>query len=97
MRDNGLMGKEFAVASALLLGQKDMLDNETLQAYSGAGVMHILCVSGLHVGVIFIIISFLLGFMKKKGSQLLIKILVILTTIWAYALTHAITPDPDTS
>jgi len=93
LNNNGLKGKEFKVASALLLGQKDMLDNETLQAYSGAGVMHILCVSGLHVGVIFIIINFLLGFMKEKGWQLYLKTFVILLTIWAYALLTGMSPS----
>ncbi len=90
---NGLKGREFAVAAALIMGQSDMLDNETLQAYSGTGVMHILSVSGLHVGVIFIIISFLLGFMKKKGWQLFFKTAIILFTIWAYALLTGMSPS----
>jgi competence protein ComEC len=90
---NGLKDKEFAVASALLLGQKDMLDNETRQAYSGSGVMHILCVSGLHVGVIYFIISFALGFMKKSGKQLFFKTALILLTIWAYAVLTGLSPS----
>lgn len=89
---NGLKGQEFAVASALILGQNDMLDNETRQAYSGSGVTHILSVSGLHVGVIFIVINFLLGFMKKKGGQLYLKTGIILLTIWAYALLTGMSP-----
>jgi competence protein ComEC len=92
LNENGLKGQEFAVAAALLLGQNDMLDNETRQAYSGSGVTHILSVSGLHVGVIFIIINFLLGFMKKEGSQLYIKTTLILLTIWAYALLTGMSP-----
>ena len=92
LKANGLKGQEFAVASALILGQNDMLDNETLQAYSGSGVTHILSVSGLHVGVIFIVISFLLGFMKKKGGQLYLKTAIILLTIWAYALLTGMSP-----
>jgi competence protein ComEC len=92
LNDNGLKGQEFAVAAALLLGQNDMLDNETRQAYSGSGVTHILSVSGLHVGVIFIIINFLLGFMKKKGRQLFLKTFLILATIWAYALLTGMSP-----
>jgi len=93
LHNNGLKGREFAVASALIMGQSDMLDNETLQAYSGTGVMHILSVSGLHVGVIFIIINFLLGFMKTKGSQLYLKTAIILFTIWAYALLTGMSPS----
>ncbi|MEI8049133.1 MAG: ComEC/Rec2 family competence protein [Bacteroidota bacterium] len=92
LSNNGLKGQEFAVASALILGQNDMLDNETLQAYSGSGVTHILSVSGLHVGVIFIVINFLLGFMKKEGRQLFIKTFLILLTIWAYALLTGMSP-----
>lgn len=92
LKANGLKGKEFGVASALILGQNDMLDNETRQAYSGSGVSHILSVSGLHVGVIFIIISFLLGFMKKEGTQLYLKTALILFTIWAYALLTGMSP-----
>lgn len=93
LHDNGLKAREFAVASALIMGQSDMLDNETLQAYSGTGVMHILSVSGLHVGVIFIIISFLLRFMKSKGGQLYLKTAIILFTIWAYALLTGMSPS----
>ena len=92
LHDNGLKGQEFAVASALILGQNDMLDNETRQAYSGSGVTHILSVSGLHVGVIFIIISFFLRFMKKEGWQLYLKTFLILITIWAYALLTGMSP-----
>jgi competence protein ComEC len=92
LNDNGLKGQEFAVASALILGQNDMLDNETRQAYSGSGVTHILSVSGLHVGVIFIIISFFLRFMKKDGWQLYFKTFIILITIWAYALLTGMSP-----
>ncbi|MFZ4708179.1 MAG: ComEC/Rec2 family competence protein, partial [Bacteroidales bacterium] len=90
--ENGLKGQEFAVASALILGQNDMLDNETRQAYSGSGVTHILSVSGLHVGVIYIIINFLLGFMKKDGWQLYSKTVLILLTIWVYALLTGMSP-----
>jgi len=88
----GLRGQEFAVASALILGQTDMLDSETMMSYSGTGAIHILSVSGLHVGVIYIVIGFLLGFMKKESYQLYIKTLIVLVTIWAYALLTGMSP-----
>jgi len=61
-------GDEFAVASALLLGYNDKLDTELKQDYAGAGAMHILCVSGLHVGIIYLVLSNLLFFLKKKNT-----------------------------
>lgn len=93
LNKSGLEGREFAVGSALMLGQSDMLDFETLQAYSGSGAMHILSVSGLHVGIIFLVISFLLGFMKKSGWQLFLKTVLILGTVWAYALLSGFSPS----
>ncbi|HML84304.1 MAG TPA: ComEC/Rec2 family competence protein, partial [Bacteroidales bacterium] len=52
--------KEGAIANAILLGEKDGLDQETKRAYSIGGVAHVLCVSGLHTGVVFVVIQTLL-------------------------------------
>lgn len=93
LKNNGLSGREYSVAAALLLGQNDMLDSETLQMYSGSGVMHVLSVSGLHVGIIYLIINFLLGFIKRRGKLFVIKTLVILLTIWAYSVLTGLSPS----
>lgn len=93
LQSNGLKDKEFAVAAALMLGQKDMLDAETMQHYAGSGVVHILCVSGLHVGVIYLIISTLLSFFKKTKRQRYINAVVILVSIWAYAVLTGLSPS----
>ena len=44
---------------ALVLGVKDGLDNEVKNAYAASGAMHVLAVSGLHVGIIYLLVSFL--------------------------------------
>ena len=56
----GMSGNELDVLKAILLGDDDTLDPDLRASYSSAGVSHILCVSGMHVGVIFMIINFLL-------------------------------------
>jgi competence protein ComEC len=89
---NGLKGDEYKVASALILGQSDGLDAETLREYSGAGVMHILSVSGLHVGVIYIVLNFLLSFMDKRRKLLVIKTIVLIIVVWFYALITGLSP-----
>lgn len=93
LQKNGLKNQEFAVAAALLLGQDDMLDAETRSNYSGAGVVHILCVSGLHVGVIFLIINTLLKIFKRSQKQKYINTAIILISIWAYALLTGLAPS----
>ena len=66
LEEKGIKGKELAVASALILGYKDSIDAQLKSAYSSAGAMHVLAVSGLHVGVIFLIFSQLFPFYKNK-------------------------------
>ena len=55
------------VASAMLLGVRSQIDFDTMQSYASLGAIHILSVSGLHVGLLYLGISFLLGFLLKKG------------------------------
>jgi competence protein ComEC len=60
----GLSGEEFAVASAFLAGYDNEISNELYDAYSGAGVIHILSVSGLHVGIIFMMAQAFFSFLS---------------------------------
>ncbi len=80
----GITGNEFAVLSALTLGYKEELDDQIKQAYSSTGAMHVLAVSGLHVGIIFVILNNLLFFKKFKQGRI-IKAIVIIFFLWAFA------------
>jgi competence protein ComEC len=51
---------ELAVITALLLGQRQEISKELLTDYASAGAIHILAVSGLHVGIILLILSFII-------------------------------------
>ena len=78
--------REYALASALVLGLKDDIDDETKQAYASTGTTHIMAVSGLQVGLLFGVLGWLLkrlfgavrGF--RWGSAGL-----ELAVIWSYA------------
>lgn len=90
----GIEGDEYAVAAAILLGYDDTLPSELRQKYVAAGSMHILCVSGMHVGVIFMVFSYMLGFLnKRKRWQHLLKQLLLLLLIWFYALLAGLAPS----
>jgi len=89
----GLNDDEFGVAAAILLGYDDKLADEVRQHYVAAGAMHILCVSGLHVGIIFLLVSFLLGFLNRKRWQKTLKHILILLIIWFYALIAGLSPS----
>lgn len=94
MRNLGVEGDEYAVAAAILLGYDDTLPTELRQKYVAAGSMHILCVSGMHVGVIFMVFSNMLGFLdKRKRWQNLLKQSLLLLLIWFYALLAGLAPS----
>jgi competence protein ComEC len=90
---NNIKGREFSVASALLLGYRDYLDEDLQREFSGAGAMHILCVSGLHVGIIFLVLNILLGFLKRLPQGRVIKTIVIILLIWFYAAITGFSPS----
>ena len=97
-RKHGIEGEELAVLSALTLGDKSELDFDTKEAYVKAGAMHILAVSGLHVGIIFVIINYLLSFLKKIkigkyeiGNTL--KAFTVILLLWFFALLTGFSPS----
>lgn len=88
-----LSDNEFGVAAAILLGYDDKLADEVRKNYVAAGSMHILCVSGMHVGIIYLLASFLLGFLNRKKWQKTLKQVLLLALIWFYALIAGLSPS----
>jgi competence protein ComEC len=93
LRENKLSGKEYAVGSALLLGYEDKLDPDIMSAYSEAGVLHVLSVSGLHVAIVYAVLNALLFFMDRFRYGALLKALILLTVIWIYAALTGLSPS----
>lgn len=85
--------KQLAIASAMLLGYDDLLDPELRQDFAGAGAMHILCISGLHVGIISMVAAGMLSFLNRRKSWRKIRIILLLLIIWSYALISGLSPS----
>lgn len=78
---------EYKVAAAIVAGYRTALDADLRQSFANAGAMHVMCVSGLHVGIIFVILSSMLKFLSDKKLLLrILKVILILGIIWFYAL-----------
>ncbi|MCX6305669.1 MAG: ComEC/Rec2 family competence protein [Bacteroidetes bacterium] len=92
LRENRVEGKEFAVAAALLLGYTDDLDAGLRNDYAATGAMHILSVSGMHVGIIYVFLEFLLGFLNKSRPGRVLKAILLLVFIWFYAMVTGLSP-----
>ncbi|MFA5850496.1 MAG: ComEC/Rec2 family competence protein [Bacteroidales bacterium] len=92
---SGITGHEDESATliAITIGDKSFLDPETRNAYSASGTMHLLAVSGLHVGFIYSFLSFVLLFLGNSGYSKIIRLIIIVTTLWIYALIVGFSPS----
>ncbi|PZX51869.1 competence protein ComEC [Algoriphagus ratkowskyi] len=85
--------KSAQIALALLLGQKKELDPTIREAYTQAGVMHILAVSGLHVGIIYALFILILKPLKMKKEKSRLYLLFVILIIWLYAFLTGLSPS----
>jgi len=84
--------EERSVVSALTLGYRTEIDQETLDYFASTGAMHVLSVSGLHVALIYFILGFLLSFIKRGKAGSAIFNIVLILFLWIYAFITGFSP-----
>ncbi|WP_432709707.1 ComEC/Rec2 family competence protein [Pedobacter sp.] len=77
----------------LILGYRTDLSKETLAAYAQTGTIHALSVSGMHVGIIYLVLHNLLQFMNRSRTLKICRCLLIVALIWCYALLTGCSPS----
>jgi len=77
---------ELGIINALVLGQRQSISKELLNSYAGAGAIHILAVSGLHVGILFMLLGFLLKPIEKIKYGKHFNTFFIISFLWGFAL-----------
>jgi len=90
-RGAGLRGEELGLVTALTIGDKELLDKEQLTSFSRSGAMHIMAVSGLHVGMISLALSGMLFFLR--GRLKIIKPMIIVPALWGFAFITGMSPS----
>jgi competence protein ComEC len=95
----GVHGKELEILSALTLGYRENLDTDVQRAFSASGAMHVLAVSGLHTGIVWGIVIWILtlgGWRKplyeERWKQAVLSIIVI-SLLWVYAFITGLSPS----
>lgn len=69
---------------AITTGDKSYLDRESKEAFISSGTMHLMAVSGLHAGFLFVFFSFTLSFMGNRLLPKILRSVVIITILWIY-------------
>jgi competence protein ComEC len=78
--------KEQGLAEALLIGYKDDLDKNLVQSYSNTGVVHIIAISGLHLGLIYWLLVILTRPIRRKKNLTWLRFLIIIFSLWMFSL-----------
>lgn len=97
--DAGLHDRPLALVAAITLGERDALDSDLRQSFAAAGAAHVLAVSGLHTGIIYLVIVSLLtcfGLRRPLYEQRLKRVLLSATVIiamWTYAFVTGLSPS----
>lgn len=81
--------QSYAVVAAMTLGDKTALTRDLKEVYSITGASHVLALSGLHLGVIYAILSLL--FARRRWE--LIGQVIIVVAIWSYVLMVGMSPS----
>lgn len=84
--------KERGLAEALLIGYRDDLDRELVQAYANTGVVHVIAISGLHIGLIYSILLLLTRPLDRKGLRWA-RLLLVLSALWLFSLLAGAQPS----
>lgn len=93
LEKNNFNKTELSVVNALILGQQQDISKEVIREYQYAGAVHVLSVSGLHVGCILLFITFLLKPIpnSKKGS--LLKLAIVILSLWSFGILAGLAPS----
>lgn len=93
LQKTSLEKDERAILQALVLGQKKEISKELYSDYAAAGAVHILAVSGLHVGILFFIFSFILKPFKGLPYGTLIHSTALVICLWSFAFIAGLSPS----
>lgn len=92
LNKNSIPAKEYGVISALLVGDRSFLDPQLRDDFADAGAVHILAVSGLHVGIIYLLFLSVFNFLLRDKMRLL-KFFLVLAVLWGYAAFTGFSPS----
>ena len=83
----------YSIGEALLIGYRNDLDTELVQAYSNTGVVHIIAISGMHLGMLYGTLVLFFSLFKRKHWVVVAKPIVILLVLWGFTLIAGAVPS----
>ena len=82
-----------ALLIALTSGNRAYISDELQSSFANSGAIHVLAVSGLHVGIVYMLLNFVLSFLNKSKRKKVVKSVIIIAIIWLYAFLTGLSPS----
>lgn len=83
---SGLGQDHLPLAASIAFGAREAVDEDTVRAFTNTGVIHVLAVSGMNVGLLYIILNLFLQFLKSGRAGIVLHTVAMILAIWGYAL-----------
>lgn len=93
LKKNNFHKTELNVAIALIMGQQQDISPEIIRDYQFAGAVHILSVSGLHIGFILLFVTFILKPIPNTKRGSFIKLIIILISLSMFGIIAGLAPS----
>ena len=90
---SGFTSEVKSVLSALTIGDKSELTREIKETYSSVGASHVLALSGLHIGIFYMILSTLLPAWRSRRVYTVLREILIIAVIWGFAFVAGLSPS----
>lgn len=89
----GFEGDELSIINALLLGQRQTIDKTVYNNYVNSGTIHILAISGLHVGILLWLLNFIFKPLLYLKYGNIIRPIILVTILWSFAVIAGLSPS----
>ncbi|MDI1353440.1 MAG: ComEC/Rec2 family competence protein [bacterium] len=86
LKNSQLSFEAYSICAALLTGYDDDIEKPVMDAFSHSGTLHVLSVSGLHTGLIYLVLNYLFNLIDTKQRKKTARFLFITISLWGFAL-----------
>lgn len=93
LKNTPLQTNERSILQALVLGQRRDIDKSLYDDYAAAGAIHILAVSGLHVGILYFILLFLFRPLTYLKYGSMVRSILIVVLLWSFSVVAGVSPS----
>ena len=91
--ERGINGESGSIIEAMTIGKTDNLDKATRQNYAAAGTSHVLAMSGLHVGLLALLLQFFFITNAMPRHRIWLCNICIIALLWCFAIIAGLSPS----